>query len=803
MSKVLGIDLGTTNTVWAVVEPGGVRVLDNKEGKESTPSVVSWRKKKGDILVGDLALTNWPMAPKDTITSIKRLMGRGFADKEVQVVKKSSPYEVVKPDDGTEDSVRVVMGGKQYSPVDISAMILEKVKQDAEYRLGEKEEVSGAVITVPAYFSQAQKAATRLAGQRVGLRVIKVLDEPTAAAIAYGVDSGESTDPKYIMVYDLGGGTFDISVLMWAGNVFAPLTLQGDMWLGGDNFDQVIADHIVRHIKREYDIDPQSNLRFMAMLRQEARAAKERLSSTNETEIILAGGLSDESGDIIDIEMEITRSEFEEMIRGKVEDTITKAKTALADAEISIDQLAHVLMAGNSTCVPLVQQMVESTFGAERVQRKMHPKRCVAMGAARVAAVLWDKIVCQAPDPADKTRECGHVNTQDATTCEKCGALLGASEGEDGVSGDLIAPGGIAPFSYGIQAAGDVYWVFIKKNEPYPTGEEDRQPQVFYTRVPNQRILTIPVYGGDEMDKASMNDKQGEAVAILPARLPAQTPVRLRLWLDTDGVFALTAHLADGTDLEPWVMKGDGDQKAIELLQRVEQNLEEAENRLSPEELKELEDARNHAFDDVRNGKFDRAMERANEFKGKLSKPPSDPLRQKTENLMAFAQFVLNRYAWAIGDVTKQYQLTQLIEETRQALDSGQEEVLAEKAAALQKATDNLPQVVKLFLNWFMAIQARIRPADPALATSLMEELEELEAAAKDNNPEVRSKITQFAAKLADAMKAVGEGADTTKKPLECSNCGTIIPADAVKCPKCQLPRYVPEIGIAKSSGII
>ena len=313
------------------------------------------------------------------------------------------------------------------------------------------------------------------------------------------------------------------------------------------------------------------------------------------------------------------------------------------------------------------------------------------------------------------------------------------------------------------------------------------------------------MYGGDKTGKASANEKQGEAVAILPAGLPAQTPVRIRLWLDSDGVFELTAHLADGADLRPWIMKGEVDQKAIEMLQRVDHDFEQAERELPPEELKQLDDVRNDAFEDMRSHNFDKAMDRAEEFKEKLSRREKpDPLRQKAESLMGYAQFVLNRYDWAFGDVAKQYQLTQLIEETREALESGDKTRLEEKVKALDRATDNLPQAARLFVNMFMSIQSRIRPVDPVQAANLMDELDEVEAAAKANSPQLQNKIAQFAAKLAVAIDQVG-GADPelAKKPMECSNCGAKIPADAVKCPKCGLPRGILDTGAAKSSSVM
>ena len=801
MGKCIGIDLGTTNTVMAIADGPQVRVLDNRENNPSTRSVVGLRRRKDkedETLCGDVALDNWPMAPKDTIISIKRLMGRGVADPEVQKVKVNSLYEVVEPSDGTRDSVRVVMGGEQYSPVQISAMILKKMKKDAEYRL--KEDVTDAVITVPAYFSQAQKAATRRAGQEAGLQVIQILDEPTAAAIAYGMDSGDSSEPKYILVYDLGGGTFDISVLMWDRNVFVPMTLEGDMWLGGDNFDQVLVDYAVDQTKKSYSIDPKSNLRFMAMLKKTCQKAKETLSSARTADIIVSGVLQDKEGNLIDVDLTVTREQFEEMIRSLVARTMTLTEKALSSAGLEPDQVAHVLLAGNATCVPLVQQEVEKKFGTDKILRKVHPKQSVALGAARLAAVLYGKLVCQAPDPSDPQRECLHRNERGATKCAKCGAPLGVAEGPAGTD-ELIPPGGIAPFPYGIQTAGDKYNVFINKNDPFPTPEENRTPQTFYTRMPNQRIIMIPVYGGENLQKASTNEKQGEAVAILPTGLPKGTPVRIRVWLDPDGVFDLSAHLEDGTDLKPWIMKGEADAKALASLQEVDQQFELVEHELTGDEHDEVESVRNAAFDDMRGKRFEEAKQRAEEFKKRLEerKKSQDPLVRKAENFVRYTHFVLDRYGWLL-DPSKAFQLNQLMDQVHEAMRNGDRKVLEEKVNELDRATDHLPENARAFIAMFMAVRNRIEPAEPVQAANLLDELGEAEEALKARSANAKQKIQQVAAKIAVAIDQIG-GTGASSKKVICSNCGTEIPEGVDKCPKCGEAKNLLETKAGKTSG--
>ena len=390
MGKKIGIDLGIRSSIVAFHDGMHPKVLLNREGKGQTPSVVGLKKRKGqksdmpgEILVGETAYDYFPMAPENTILSIKRLMGKGVGDSEVERVKKEFLYKVVQPSEGTKDSIRVLMDDKEYSPIDISAIILKKMKEDAEYRL--QDNVTHAVITVPAYFGQLQKDATYRAATKAGLKVIALLDEPTAAAIAFGLDSGNDSMPKTILVYDFGGGTFDISVLMWAGNVFAPLNLEGDMWLGGDNLDQELINYVVEHVREEYKIDPASNMRFMAELKKKARNAKEKLSSSQTVDIIIPGLLQDGDGDLIDVELEVTRNEFNRMIRPHVARTISLVEKAIENANLTKDQIDFVLMAGNSTNVPLVQEEMEKLFGSDKIMRNIHPKHCKALGAATLA----------------------------------------------------------------------------------------------------------------------------------------------------------------------------------------------------------------------------------------------------------------------------------------------------------------------------------------------------------------------------------------------------------------------------------
>lgn len=793
MGKLVGIDLGTTNSVVAVMDGPRPRVLENKEGRRYTRSIVGLRRRKGgagtgveELLVGDPAFDQWGLVPRDTIVSVKRLMGRGVADPEVQRIKKEAQYSIVAPSDGTRDSVRVLLGDKEYSPIEISAMILRKLKEDAEFRLGE--EITHAVITVPAYFSQIQKDATRKAGRAAGMQVIKILDEPTAAAIAQGVDSGDSSEAKTLVVYDLGGGTFDISVLMMAGGTFAPLDLEGDMWLGGDNFDLVLVEHVVDWLRREHaGVEATANQRFMVELSKAAQKAKEALGASRSADLIVAGILQDEYNNLIDVDLEITREEFERMILPLVERTRSLVEKALENANMTPELVDHVLMAGNSTAIPLVQRTMEEMFGPAKVLRRIHPKECVAMGAAMVAAVIGKRCVCFS---------CGHVNDDGVLTCEKCGAAFETAEAtvdastgtrpgssDDGAIGlPPITLGplvGIAPFSYGAQTAGDSMTVFVKKGDPYPTS--DPQMRVFRTQGPNARVIAIPIYGGDDLERASANERQGDAFAILPPGLPAGAPIRVVLWLDRDGVFKLSAHLQNGQDLRPWVMeKGETQQRAIQELEEVERVLGQKAQTATPRDLQAVEDARERVFDRLSAGEFDAALVEVRELMKRTDETTradaKEALREKAENLIGFTRFVLETYRWTFDESGRQ-RLHDLANATEEAL-GGDLSVLEMRVAALDTDTDHLPEAVSLLLGIRGAIRMRIQPFEPAAAARLEQELGRLESRLASGDMGALLALNSLAGQVAATMEEIPE----LSAGVPCSR-GHLSPARERYCP--------------------
>lgn len=507
--SAIGIDLGTTNSVMAYLNQKGmtnVKVLQNQESDELTPSVVGWYK--GKLIKGSTAVDRAESAPADTITSIKRLVGRAYSDPAVRKAKEKMLYEIVKPSDATTEDVRVLLGGREYSPIEISAMILEKLKEDANMRLKPGVTVTDAVITVPAYFNEKQKDATRKAGWKAGLKVGKVLDEPTAAAIAYGVDELDPEESKTILVYDLGGGTFDVSVLMIAGGAFVQMDVEGDMWLGGDDFDQKIVDYVLQEIKDEYDVDGRGNLGFMMALKKEAEKAKKALSSMSSADVFITDKLEDDEGNYIDVDVEITRERFERMIGEEMRSTIDLVQMAIKNAKLTVDEIDNVILVGGSTTIPMVQRAVTDVFGEEKVLRNVDPMKCVSQGAAILAARLAPEFECP---------ECGVINSNDAEECSECGYKFNSVVVVD-----------VTPMALGIHTHEGKFEEIVEKGTSYPTPPITRE---FYTST-NMRRIKRPVYVYDDVQDTK--ELMCTVWIPLPRGTPASTPVDVTFALDDD-----------------------------------------------------------------------------------------------------------------------------------------------------------------------------------------------------------------------------------------------------------------------------
>ncbi len=530
----IGIDLGTTNSVaaWCAPDRKSARILGTSAGENITPSVVSFKSprrdgQKGEILVGRPAVNYAPTAPEETILSIKRLMGRNHADLEIRKFIDRFSYPVV-PGSDDDPQAYVQLDGKRYSPAEIASMILRRIKEDASRALSD--EVTHAVITVPAYFNEAQRAATREAGEQAGLVVKKIIDEPTAAAVAFGFQA-DSNARHRLLVYDLGGGTFDISLLQMVkdnqGNdQFQGLQIEGDNWLGSDDFDRLIVEKIIAWVRSETGEDPSGDRRFLFLAKRAAEEAKRALSHATETDVIISAAYK-ARGVFVDVDFPLTRDQFEEMIREPVDRSMALVEKALREQNLNPDDVTDVLMVGGGTLTPMVYQRVEGLFGAAKLRRTVNPMECVGLGAAILAATLQG-VECP---------RCRQINDESAQDCTECGHSLaaGRSVGRDVVTEPTAMSLGIAAVR-GNQK--DVFVPIIPKGTIYPLRKPMKQS---FQALDNRRIV-VPVYEGDN-PVASQNSYQGMIEYELEEEIDSNTAVEVSFNYDRNRQLTVTISI--------------------------------------------------------------------------------------------------------------------------------------------------------------------------------------------------------------------------------------------------------------------
>jgi len=583
MAKIIGIDLGTTNSCVAVMEGGKPKVIFSQEGRNTIPSVVDPVKR----IVGDVAKRQMVVNPKNTIFSIKRLVGRRFTDESVKFDSKWLPYKIVQ---GRDEMADVEIAGKTYTPQEISAMILQKIKTDAEAHLGEK--VDKAVITVPAYFDDAQRQATKQAGEIAGLEVVRIINEPTAAALAYGLDKKHS---HTIAVYDLGGGTFDITVLELGEGVFEVKATNGDTHLGGDDFDKVILDYIADEFKKDNGVDLRKDPQALQRLRDAAEKAKIELSTSKEAEVNLPF-ITVKDGQPSHLVMKIGRDKLESLVGDLIEKTFGPVKAVLKDAKVEISKIDEVVLVGGMTRMPKVIEKVKEFFGKEP-NRTVNPDEVVALGAAIQGGVLTGE-------------------TKDVVLLD------------------------VTPLTLGLETLGSVMTPLIQKNTTVPNSKAE----VFSTAGDNQTQVEIHVLQGERplaRDNKSLGRFTLDGIPPAPRGVPQ---IEVTFELDANGILTVTAK-----------DKATGKSQAIKITgstgltkDEIEKMREEAEkNADKDKEEKEKIEVRNKADNMIyvsekslrdAGEKVDKAVKenvekKIKELKEKMEKGTKDEIEAKTKDL--------------------------------------------------------------------------------------------------------------------------------------------------------------------------
>ncbi len=572
MAKSIGIDLGTTNSV-AAIKKVHTEVLKNAEGDLITPSCVMMKKKRislarADFVVGRHALEWMKQDPENTIVAVKRLMGRNYQDDAIQAIIAESRlrYRLLRHSKGTENSLAVILGGREFTPEQLSAKILEKIRDDAKKKLGD--DVDYAVITVPSYFNDKQKDATRTAAALAGLKVRRLLPEPTAAAISFGVDEVRGDDATTVLVFDFGGGTFDLSVLTISGGQFIEQGKGGDMWLGGDDIDRLITDYVLAETAKAHRIEDMTAFiegqeekqknRFLGELKQSVERAKIRLSQEEKAYIEIPGVLKKGDMDSVDVDVELPRDRLDALIAPIVERTVSLTRKLLEEIHFTPDLIDRVLLVGGSSMIPCLIEAMEQLFGGEKVLVHERPMLAIAEGAAILSHRLADTYECP---------QCGRSVTQSETECPGCEFDLETFTIEDGVF-DIVHS---AAHDYYIHLENNERHLFVEKNTPLPCEKTD----VFNLVHPEQKLIHMKFFNIVNEREESIGDLWLGMDAEEPPESKEPLRVEITLRVDENNLIEVTAAMKEHPDikLSKTLSRGRADEK---LFLSLEETIHEA-----------------------------------------------------------------------------------------------------------------------------------------------------------------------------------------------------------------------------------
>jgi molecular chaperone DnaK len=733
MKKSIGIDLGTTNSVISFKDVN-IKIIQNKENEELTRSCVGIRNE--EILVGRNAYQLLRAYPSNTILSIKRLMGGAINDDMVQQMINSNYYKfnITSLKGGTADAVAVILDGKQYTPEQISSKILLKLKEDAEYRM--KDEVTHAVITVPAYFTEKQKNATKIAARLAGLKVQKLLAEPTAAAIAYGYDAMKAGGAKTVLIYDFGGGTFDLSILTIVDKQYLEVGTGGDRWMGGDDLDRTLQDYILNKIESQYNISDINKLisnlpdvkkfRFEATFRERVEDVKIQLSSSKSAPLTM-DGFEDENGEWIDFDIEITRDEFEKLIKPFVKKSIDLIESLLKEVGYEYSLIDSILLVGGTSCIPLVKQMLSQKYGSDKIQVAEKPMLAIAEGAGILANRLEDIEEGIEGDIADSS-----------------------------VEDDDIVLVYNTKHNYYLELENGEMFQIIEKQTPLPANTL----KVFKTTVNNQKIVEINLFAKVEDDKM---ERQTIGYYAIDEDLPIESELVFDISLDIDEVFEITVYPKNDKSKARKIVLGRGnkDSKAMEFLSKslikmIEGNYSEKQKEYFFKSIqKEIENINAIGLDKSDSEKWDEvgtnaftAFEQAERIKDDIDE---DKLT------IVFAQILINEYPELIGS-----QNVSMLERLLQKAEQG-DNVLGKIQAIqnLKEQTDKFPVLITLFtIKLASNAAAKKNPAD---ANKLLQMHDQIVAYFKQANKDAAFSLLDDAIELRDKYEIGAISSDSIR----------------------------------------